>query len=417
MFRFFLPLFLALTLRSIAADPAASAELSHKEIWRRFIDAHGVMIDFTDLDGRVDLPTPEECREGQPNALGWYQPIENGAMFNGLYMDAAVNRWKKSRAPEDATKARKLMEGLLFLNSISDVKGFVGRGVTTDGKSHYAMGSNDQTMPWYVGLWRYLDSGLATPEERKRIIARFNETTAEIISHKWSMPAEPPFGVRGSFAGFGFDSAPRQLFVLKMMGAVTGDSKWETLYQSSLRERGGKDKASRLETCEKGMVFEYAKTHNWTSCTCVAGLRGLWELEQDPAIKAAYAKGLIASAALAAESLADCAKFNHHDGTTFSLDWRKAMMPLWKPHTTEKEAQDLADQQLRAFMKLSPRRVKETAFVREPTAAAWIVTLCPDAAIVKQHASAIDKVITSYDYSDLYYCTFFWTEAAWLRLR
>jgi len=28
---------------------------------------------------------------GKPNALGWWAPIENGAMFNGLYMDAAVN--------------------------------------------------------------------------------------------------------------------------------------------------------------------------------------------------------------------------------------------------------------------------------------------------------------------------------------
>ena len=41
----------------------------------------------------MNLPTPEECRAGKPNALGWFQPIENGAMFNGLYLDAAVNRF------------------------------------------------------------------------------------------------------------------------------------------------------------------------------------------------------------------------------------------------------------------------------------------------------------------------------------
>jgi hypothetical protein len=63
------------------------------------------------------------------------------------------------------------MEGLLFLNSISDVPGFVGRGVSTDGKSHYAMGSNDQTLAWFLGLWRYLDSGLASGDERQRIVA------------------------------------------------------------------------------------------------------------------------------------------------------------------------------------------------------------------------------------------------------
>jgi hypothetical protein len=115
----------------VAADAALAAEVAHKEIWRRFIDKYGIMIDFADMDGNVSLPTPEECKAGKPNALGWWAPIENGAMFNGLYMDAAVNRWKRTKSDEDATKARKLMEGLLLLNSISEVKGFVGRGVTT----------------------------------------------------------------------------------------------------------------------------------------------------------------------------------------------------------------------------------------------------------------------------------------------
>lgn len=49
-----------------------------------------------------------------------------------------------------------------MLNSISEVKGFVGRGMSTDGKSHYPMGSNDQTMPWFLGLWRYWEAGVAT---------------------------------------------------------------------------------------------------------------------------------------------------------------------------------------------------------------------------------------------------------------
>ena len=53
-----------------AADAASAAEQAHSEIWRRFVDKYGIMIDFTDLDGSVSLPTPEECREGKPNALG-----------------------------------------------------------------------------------------------------------------------------------------------------------------------------------------------------------------------------------------------------------------------------------------------------------------------------------------------------------
>lgn len=374
------------------------------------------MIDFADKDGKVSLPTPEECKAGKPNALGWWAPIENGAMFNGLYMDAAVNRWKRTKSEDDAAKARKLMEGLLLLNSISEVKGFVGRGVSTDGRSHYPMGSNDQSSPWFLGLWRYLDSGLATEEERKSITKHLVDTTDAIVAMKWSMPAEQPFGRRGGFGGFTFDSAPRMLFVCKLLHAVTGDAKWDKLYRDALAERGGKENRTRLEVCEHGMVFEYAKYHTWTSCTCVGAVRALWEMEKDETIRAAYAKGLQASADLAFKSLPMAQQFDNADTSYFEMDWR-VMNKDWKPQQTEQEAQDLAHVQLRNFMKLAPRRGKETAFVREPTAAAWVVTLAPDAAILKQRSSDVERVIAHYDYSKLYYSQFFWVESAWERLK
>ncbi len=33
-------------------------------------------------------------------------------MFNGLYLDAAVNRWRATKSEEDAAKVRRLVEGL-----------------------------------------------------------------------------------------------------------------------------------------------------------------------------------------------------------------------------------------------------------------------------------------------------------------
>jgi hypothetical protein len=98
------------------------------------------------------------------------------------------------------------------------------------------------------------------------------------------------------------------------------------------------------------------------------------------------------------------------------MDWRKSMLPLWKPQQTETEAQDLAHLQLKEFMKASPRRGKETEFVREPTSAAWIVTLAPDEAILKSRAADVERVIAHYDYAKLHYSTFFWVESAWWRL-
>ncbi len=405
------------TSAALAVDPGTAVEQAHAEIWRRFVDRHGVLVDFTDLDGTIQLPTPEECREGKPNALGWFQPIENGAMFNGLYLDGALNRWKATKSDDDAAKARRLMEGLLLLNSISDVPGFVGRGVSTDGRSHFPMGSNDQTMPWYFGLWRYLESGLATPEERERIIRHLTTTTTAIIASGWKMPAEAPFGFRGGFNGYTFESAPRQLFVLQLMHRITGESRWQTDYLESLTQRGGEGNRSRLEICQAGMVFDYARTHNWTSCVSVSALRGLWEMESDPERRAAFAEGLRKSALLAAESLPDGVKFQADDGTTFSQDWRSAMMPLWVPQKTEHEASDLAIRQLREFVKISTRRHGETSFIREPVSAAWIVTLCPDRSVVEEHRPAIQQMIAYLDYRGLYYSTFFWVECAWWRLQ
>lgn len=397
--------------------PHHAVEQCHAELWRRFIDPYGILLDYTDLDRTVNYPTPEECRAGQPNALGWWTSIENGAMFNGLYLDAILNRWRRSRSDDDAVKARRLMNGLIKLNSISDVPGFVGRGVSTDGTSHYPMGSNDQMLPWLVGLWRYWQSDLATPAEKQLIKDRIGTTIEAIVAHEWRMPAEAPFGTRGSFAGFQFDEVPRLLFTIRLMHLLTGNESWQQMYLGELERRGGKEARSKLEVCEAGMVFHYAKTHNWTSCTAVAALRGLWELETDPDRKTAYARGLIASAKLAAESLPLAEQFDPNDKNVFVQDWRPSMMPLWKPQHTEQEAVALAELQLRAFGKVAPRRYRETAFVREPAAAAWIVTLCPEPAIVREHRPAIERLVARYDYDRLYYCTFFWVESAWERLR
>jgi hypothetical protein len=52
---------MAIPLRgAVPTSLAGAVEQAHTVLWSRFIDAHGVMIDFTDLDGTVNYPTPEE---------------------------------------------------------------------------------------------------------------------------------------------------------------------------------------------------------------------------------------------------------------------------------------------------------------------------------------------------------------------
>ena len=405
---------------SAAAAPATrhhvAADQAHSELWRRFIDKHGVMLDFTDLDGAVDLPTPEECRMGKPNALGWWSPIENGPMFSGTYLEMTVHRWEQTHDPADAARARRLLSGLLLMSSVSDTPGFIARGVSTDGRSHFAMGSDDQTFPWYLGLWRFHQSNLATEKERAQIRRHFERTTSALLKNIWRIPAEPPFGSRGSYLGYEFDDTARKLFILRAMHAVTGETDWIQRYHRALRERGGKENLSRLQIASHGMRYWYSARHNWTSASSVGGLRGLWEMEDNPEVKTAFAQGLAASAGLAAKSLALAMDYDPTKTAKFDPDWRSVMLPHWREQATDKDSMQVAGRQLTAFRKASPQRDRECNFVREPAAAAWIVTLCPDPKIVRPHIPAIQRVIARYDYSRLYYSTFFWVEGAWWRL-
>ncbi|MGC3966374.1 MAG: hypothetical protein QM775_03080 [Pirellulales bacterium] len=159
------------------------------------------MLDYTDLDGRYIRPTPEDCREMKPSALSWGVPVEDGPMFNGLYLDGVVNRWKQTRDPADRAKARRLIDGLLFLASRGTTPGFIARGVADDGVTTYPMGSNDQTMPWLYGVWRYIRDGVAESDDEKRqLIKRFGEVCEILDRHGWRMPCEGgPSPYRGDF--------------------------------------------------------------------------------------------------------------------------------------------------------------------------------------------------------------------------
>lgn len=403
-----------------ATDPVAvNVEKAHGEIWRRFMDPYHLLLDSTELDGKYDRPTPEECREGKPNALAWWTPIENGAMFNGSYMEAACLRWQQTKAEEDRVKAQKVSQGLLLLASVSKVPGFIGRGVATDGKTPYPMGSNDQTSPWFYGLWRYVDSGIPETAERRQIVAKMEEVATALEATGWRMPCNPPAPspFRGDYSPFTWEGAPRLLFLCKVMHHLTGKEKWGALYQKLLRESGGNPARTRLQICEAGMHFDNEKhRQSWTGASGVTVLRGLWELEQDPEVKAAYGRGLAASAALAAGGLEMHAKFKVDAPQKFHHDWR-VLNQWWRPQHSEQDAVDVAIFQVKELGKLSPQRYQEHSFVREPCYAAWVVTLCPDPAVVAAHRDAIRAVLGHYKYDRLYYSQFFPVEAAWYRLR
>ena len=404
-----------------ADDTAVRAQVdrAHAEIWRRFVDPHNLVLDYCDLDGSIIRPTPEDCRDMKPSALSWGVPVEDGPMFNGLYLDSLCTQWKLTKDEAIRAKARRLIDGLLLVSRIGKTPGFIARGIATDGKTTYTLGSNDQTTPWLYGIWRYLEDGLAQGDERKELTDAFVKMGTILDSHGWKMPTDgPPCPYRGDFMKPGWEGAPRILFALKAMHHLTKDDQWHQRYLAAAHEKIGVNQRTRLEFCRAGMVFDPAQgpRHSWTGSEGVICLRAMWEMETDPALRDAYLEGLRHSASLSAKSLPLHTKFDPQNTEHFHHDWR-VMNEVWKPQHSEKDAVDVAIAGLRVQSRHSPRHHLEKDWVREPCFAAWVVSLCPDAAHIAPHREGIMQVIRHYDFGKLYLSQFFPVESAWWRLK
>lgn len=390
-------------------EPAVEA--MHEALWSRFVDPFDIIVDYVG-----PLPTPEECRLSRPNGLSWGVPNENGAFFNGDMLDGALHRWELTGEEADRQQARRLVDGLMRLASVGETRGFIARGVGADGRSHFPIGSNDQTSPWLYGLWRYVNSDLPDAAERAAIVAKIVEVAEVLEASAWRTPCDaPPFDFRNDLSEWNFENASRLLWLCRMMARLTGDDRWEGLHAAAAHEANPSGGLGRLDICRRGMIWEHGGPHSWISANSVCALRGLWELEDEPERKSLYAEGLRRSVALAAESLPLALEFDPDDPRPFSPDWR-VMNELWHEQQTVAEAVALAERQLRRLAEASPRRGPESRFVREPLFAAWVVSLCPEAEVVAPHVPAILQALRHFQYDRLHLSTFFAGELAWYEL-
>ena len=94
---------------------ADAMEQANTRLANEFVYGPGLLMDYVG-----PMPTPEEVARAFPNAMGWWTPVENGAMFTGQWMPAVVQRG-------DAALAKRLADGLLKLSEVSDVPGFIAR--------------------------------------------------------------------------------------------------------------------------------------------------------------------------------------------------------------------------------------------------------------------------------------------------
>ncbi|MDZ4796989.1 MAG: hypothetical protein SGI92_02420 [Bryobacteraceae bacterium] len=98
------------------SGPDAAIERAHEEMWARFIDKeYGTVYDYAPFQGKVDLPTAEDCQDLKPNGMAWWTPVENGGFFGGLYLSALCGRWKEQKSARRADEAHTVATGLVRL--------------------------------------------------------------------------------------------------------------------------------------------------------------------------------------------------------------------------------------------------------------------------------------------------------------
>lgn len=395
------------------ADAARAVEAAHAELWGRFIRANGLIHDYVG-----DLPTPEDCALGKPNAIGWWSPIENGPMFTGLYLPAACERARRSGSAEDREKVRRLVEGLMLCASVSDVPGFIARGVGTDGRCHYPMGSDDQTHPWFYGLEAYVASGIPSAAERARVAGKMAEVAGVLQANGWRCPCDGAFkgDFRGGYTGHLFRDAVRYLYLLRAMHEVTGEPVWLERYAKALAERPQGSGRTRAEICALGYpadreaIAHLDTNQMWIYVGCQGSLARLAAWERDEAVRTHYLAGLAVNATNALAAVEGHRAFDNADTKVFGhADWR-AGYPEWFEQKTQADAQRLAQTGDKA--RLGQRKWYEARHMRNPLAAAAIVALGGHGA----GRDAILRAVAHYDYARLNMAELFFAECAFYAL-
>jgi endo-1,4-beta-xylanase len=411
------PAFAAVLKELVAADAhpdaATAVAQAHAETWKRFVDEHGLVRDFVG-----ETPTPEDCRLGRPNAIGWWSPIENGPMFTGLYLGAVVERARRSGAPADREEARRLAQGLLKSAAVSDVPGFIARGLGSDGKCHYPLSSDDQVQPWFLGVQAYLRSDIPSAAERATLVAKVREVAEALQANRWRVPCDGAFkgDFRGGFQGEHFRDAARYLHMLKATHEITGEAVWLERYRKALDEKPAKSAETRREICALGcprdlpFIPTLDKGQFWIYVGTQAGLARLAAEEDEPTTTAAYRQGLAVNARFAQVAVGTCVQFDNADQKAFgSADWRKVYTE-WFPQPTQKEAERLAA--IVDYKKRGPRKGYESSLMRHPLAAAAVIALAGE----PTDRPAVLKAIGHYDYSRLNMAEFFFGEVAYYAL-
>lgn len=378
----------------------------------RFISPEHILYDYVGTNGEILLPTPEECRNNQPNALGWWSPIENGAFFNGDYLLSQCKRYEVEKSDDAQSMIRKLVSGLYKLQDVCETPGMIARGVGSDGQCHYRASSNDQVIPWLLGLWSYLSTDIPSDKERSECVARLKKQLDALIAADWSIPGEGAEYTRGSMLtedGLEGCLATVHIAIATKIYADIIDDPDESLHRRYL-DAPLKSGKTRLDIISEGFSsVTWENWFGWFVSHYQYAVRELYRREKDPKRKELFREALVKLAKAAAPGILDYRNFERKQKRSFNPDWR-TMLSEWQPHNSSDEAATIAIQELPVWNNACPAVHEDKSSLLKSLPAAWIVTMSEDPALIEEWLPEIVNAIQWFDYDHIYYGALFFVE-------
>ena len=389
---------------SVAISGPVAIEDAQEALWK-FVSPQGILYDYLG-----EVPTPKDCAECRPNGVGYWSPLENGPMFTGPFLQAMVLRAGRTKSAQDKERCRVLAEGLLRAASVSEVPGFVCRGIGSDGKCHYPIGGCDQTTPWFLGLDAYLHSEFCAGDFKLRIVAKMREVGEALAGNNWSTPAEGVFQTERPsdlrIQSLPFRGAVQYLFILRVLADATGEPKWKEEYlraRDGKYQRKGSEHLTRLEICEAGCGrdaemkkgFKVNPTGLWIYVGCAQGcLAALADREEEADVARRYRNGLEKSAAYVRSALGTSKLYpNVAEHPLKYAQWRAGW--TWRAQSTLAEVMAAANKTNANWKLLGNRKTLERRTVTAPLSAAAI---CAYAGL---YGDEVMKTLRHYDYSTI----------------
>ena len=385
----------------------------HEQVFKRFIRMpYGHIMDCADLSGVAVIPTAEECRNYIPSIVAWTTPIADGAMFGGLYLYALCQRY--AATPSEALKKDigVLIRGLLLLCDISDVDGFIARGVADDGVTHYPCSSNDQTGPWILGLYFAMHSDAADADTKEEIRKRLYRTLRGFYRNDWQFRNEWEGTALGTYKSADFRNCAKFLFaaaVARELGIVSKEE-----FRTYATEIPPKGFYSRREVIARGfsheMLNSVALRQFWI--TVCAHLSVLELCKLDPEGSAQYERGISLGAYSAKFFVREFDHYKPDDFPPFDHDWRKIVPHLKKVTTYEEikaQSMGLANE---LYAEVCPLRGHERMTLGQALFSAWVAIASNERAIADYAYAALTECIQKIDWDKVGQCYAFVAESA-----